>query len=78
MGAGHVSRFLLGVSRKLGSSTSQRLTWLNGQPALLTLQGDAVVATTTIDAEEGRVRAVYIMRNPEKLRRALAGVGPIV
>jgi hypothetical protein len=65
------------VSLPLGSSTSHRLTWLNGQPALLTLEGDAVVGATTIDAEKGRVRAVYIMRNPEKLRRALAGVGPI-
>jgi RNA polymerase sigma-70 factor, ECF subfamily len=77
-GADRVSRFLLGVSRKLGASTGRRLTWLNGQPALLALQGDDVVAATTIDAEGGRVRAVYIMRNPEKLRRALAGVAPIV
>jgi RNA polymerase sigma-70 factor (ECF subfamily) len=76
-GPDRVARFLLGVSRKASVGRTRRLTWLNGQPALLTLNGHTLTTAMTIDVEDGRIRAVHIMRNPEKLRRAVEAVGAI-
>ena len=77
VGPDRVSRFLLGVARRFGPAAIPRLTWLNGEPALLTVRDDALIMTTTLAVDGGHVRAVYLMRNPAKLRRALEIEGPI-
>ena len=77
LGADRVGRFLLGISRKLLPGTVRRLTRLNGQPALVTLEDGKLTTAMTVDTEQGRIRAVHIMRNPEKLRHVLEAVGPI-
>jgi RNA polymerase sigma-70 factor, ECF subfamily len=82
IGPDRVSRFLLGVWRKVGSkagsNVTRRLTRLNGQPALLTFEGGVLTTATTVDVEDGRIRALHLVRNPDKLRHALEAVGPIV
>jgi RNA polymerase sigma-70 factor (ECF subfamily) len=77
VGSDRVVRFLLGVSRKLGPAVRWRRARLNGQPALLGFEGDALVSATTFDVEDGRIRAVHTVRNPDKLRHVLVPVGPI-
>lgn len=73
-GSDPVARALLGITRKLQGSYSHRPTRLNGQPALLSYDESGALATVTmIDVEGGRVRAVYFVRNPEKLRRIARG-----
>ena len=70
-GPDRVARFLLGVSRKFGRSYSRQLTQLNGRPAVLTFDDGELRSVTTADVEGGRILAVHVVRNPDKLRRVL-------
>ncbi|MEO7467631.1 MAG: RNA polymerase sigma factor SigJ, partial [Sphingobium limneticum] len=40
----------------------------NGLPGFVTREADGEVQTTALDIADGMVRAIYIMRNPDKLR----------
>ena len=71
-GPDRVTRFLLGVSRKFGGGFERRLTQLNGRPAVLVFADGVLITVTTVDVEDGRIRALHIVRNPEKLRHVLA------
>lgn len=73
VGTDHVSRFLLGVARKAGEVHLQ-WTRLNGGPALVSIKDGAVVSAMTAVVECGCIRALHVMRNPEKLRHVL---GPV-
>ena len=42
---------------------------LNGQPALVFVAGLPVVAALVLDISEGRIVAVRVVSNPEKLAR---------
>jgi RNA polymerase sigma-70 factor (ECF subfamily) len=79
LGPDRVSRLLLGLMRKFGRRDCvHRLAVLNGQPALLTFERDVLTTATMVDVVGGRIRAVYVVRNPEKLRRASQATIPIV
>lgn len=41
---------------------------INGLPGIVTLESDGVLQTTAFEIEQGRIAAIYIMRNPDKLR----------
>lgn len=71
IGPDRVARFLLGVVRKFGHHITHRFTRLNGQPGMLTFEHGVLASATSFDVAGGRIRAVYTVRNPEKLRRAL-------
>ncbi|HET6605743.1 MAG TPA: sigma-70 family RNA polymerase sigma factor [Rhodopila sp.] len=45
-----------------------RLGFISGLPGFVTREGDGELQTTALDIEDGRVAAVYVMRNPDKLR----------
>ncbi|OKK05480.1 RNA polymerase sigma-70 factor [Streptomyces sp. CB02400] len=66
--ADHVGRFLLGVARKSVPDLSFRFLELNGGPAVLVLSGDKPDSVVQLDVADGRVRTVYVIRNPDKLR----------
>lgn len=70
-GRDRISRFLLGVRRKFAPSYAHRVRYLNGEPALITFDHATVVSTMTLELEDGRIRAIHIMRNPDKLRHVL-------
>jgi RNA polymerase sigma-70 factor (ECF subfamily) len=76
-GRDRVARFMLGVMRKFWRGSSKRIARINGKPALLAF-GSTLHSVTTIDVEDGRIRSILTVRNPEKLRHALEAVGPIV
>jgi RNA polymerase sigma-70 factor (ECF subfamily) len=40
---------------------------INGAPGFVTLEPDGLPQATVLEVAEGRIRAVYIIRNPEKL-----------
>jgi RNA polymerase sigma-70 factor (ECF subfamily) len=46
---------------------------INGLPGFVTVEGDGVLQTTALEIEAGKVAAVYVMRNPDKLRHLDAG-----
>ena len=73
-GADRVVRFLFGVLRKHGQGTTRRIGTLNGAPALLIHAGETLSSVMMFDVEDGRIRAVYTVLNPDKLRHATAGV----
>jgi RNA polymerase sigma-70 factor (ECF subfamily) len=41
--------------------------FVNGLPGFVTREADGLLQTTALLVEEGRVRAIYVMRNPDKL-----------
>lgn len=63
-----VGRFLVGVVRKGIPDPSVRLLEVNGGPALLVLSGGKPDSFLQLDVADGRVQAVYLIRNPDKLR----------
>ena len=69
LGADRIAKFMLGYAGKAQWSESDfQLVTINGAPGLLIrhpLSGDGAYS---FDIDEGRIRAVYVMRNPDKLR----------
>jgi RNA polymerase sigma-70 factor, ECF subfamily len=49
-----------------------RYCLINGLPGFITVEGGGILQTTALEIEDGRVVAVYVTRNPDKLRH-LAG-----
>jgi len=45
-----------------------RLCYVNGLPGFVTLEADGEFQTTAFDIEEGKIVAIYVVRNPDKLR----------
>jgi RNA polymerase sigma-70 factor (ECF subfamily) len=71
--ADHVSRFFVGIRHRSAAAPEFRLTRINGRlGALVTVAGhlDRVIS---FDLEGDRVRTIYIVRNPEKLRHVSVG-----
>ena len=46
-----------------------RVAFVNGLPGFVTREADGELQTTALDIEDGKVSAIYVVRNPDKLRR---------
>jgi RNA polymerase sigma factor (sigma-70 family) len=65
-----VMRLFEGLVR-LSNTKSSRLVHegtLDGLPAIVTLEADGTLQTTALGIEDGRIVAVYVTRNPDKLK----------
>jgi RNA polymerase sigma-70 factor (ECF subfamily) len=51
-----------------GASSLVRYGRVNGLPGFVTRETDGILQTTAFQIEGGRIAAIYIMRNPDKLR----------
>jgi RNA polymerase sigma-70 factor (ECF subfamily) len=58
---------LAGMFQK-GGSKLIRAGFVNGLPGFVTLEADGELQTTALEIEDGKVAAIYVMRNPDKLR----------
>ncbi|WP_161897500.1 RNA polymerase sigma-70 factor [Gordonia spumicola] len=70
-GVDHVARLLVGLLAK-GTDMGEmgfRMTVVNGMPAVITSIDGVVDNVTCVEVIDGRVTAVYVVRNPEKLGR---------
>jgi RNA polymerase sigma-70 factor (ECF subfamily) len=68
-GADHVAGFLAGVVRKgWTDEMSVRFETINGLPGLIMSVPSGLVQTTALEMEDGLVKAIYVVRNPDKLR----------
>ena len=67
------SRFLLHVAKKVEGVPQAVI--LNGQPATVFVDGDAVVSAMVLDIMEGRIVGVRVVSNPDKLERLGASLG---
>jgi RNA polymerase sigma-70 factor (ECF subfamily) len=73
LGADRVAKFVFGYAGKLHwSETDFQLVTVNGAPGLLMQHSIAGTGTYSFDIVDGRIRAVYVVRNPDKLRGFLA------
>ena len=68
-GADKILRFLEGVSRKnTALQTMQvRVATINGLAGFVMREADGSVNTMAFECSDGRIVAIYVVRNPEKL-----------
>ena len=68
-GRDKVIAFFSGVARKTGSALPEILHMgtINAGPGMVTLEYDGLPQTTALEVEDGRIKAIYVVRNPEKL-----------
>ena len=45
-----------------------RYAFINGLPGFVTIEADDTLQTTALEIEDGKITAIYVVRNPEKLR----------
>jgi RNA polymerase sigma-70 factor (ECF subfamily) len=69
VGADRITRFMLGYAAKTHWSESDfHLVTINGEAGLLLRHPIAGDGTYSFDIADGRIRAIYVVRNPDKLR----------
>ncbi len=72
-GADRVARFFTGLMKKAApGALSVRPAEINGQPGLITYLNGRLLNVLALDIAENQIRGIYIVVNPDKLRR-LAG-----
>jgi RNA polymerase sigma-70 factor (ECF subfamily) len=72
LGADRVAKFVLGYAGKLHWSESDfQIVAINSLPGLLMRHPLAGAGTYSFDIVDARIRAIYVVRNPDKLRRFL-------
>lgn len=59
--------FLAALFRKNGSQLI-RTGFINGLPGFVSLEADGELSTTALEIEDGKIAAIYIVGNPDKLR----------
>lgn len=69
-GSSEVIRTFAAISRLMRGSESMLVSYsyINGLPGFVTREPDGMLQTTALAIEGERVTAIYVMRNPEKLR----------
>ena len=69
-------RLFAGLRRKYTAApTLLRTATINGLPGYVSIDRGDVFQTTALDVREGRIAAIYIVRNPDKLRHLTAAFG---
>ena len=59
---------LLAGILKHKTSTLVRIAFISGLPGFITREADGELQTTALDIEDGKIAAIYVMRNPDKLK----------
>jgi RNA polymerase sigma-70 factor (ECF subfamily) len=68
-GPNRVARFIIGVrARGLSDVATMRLGPVNGLPGLIAYSNDGSVQTVAFEIEGDRIRTIYSVRNPDKLK----------
>lgn len=76
-GAERIARFFAGLAAKgrLGTPVWSHRLCINGLPGCVTVEADGTLQTIALQVVERHIAAIYVTRNPEKLRH-LAGLVP--
>ncbi len=68
-GADHAARFLIGATRKgWREDFTLRLAMINGLPGVIVDAPEGLVQTAAFEITGGIIQAIYVVRNPDKLR----------
>lgn len=75
LGASEVTRTFAAIARLMRGQTSElvRYAYVNGLPGFVTREPDGILQTTALLIEHDRIKAIYVMRNPHKLRHLESG-----
>ena len=65
---GHEGARISGGLFRQNGSKLVRAGFINGLPGFVTLEADGELQTTALDIEDGKIAAIYVVRNPDKLR----------
>ncbi len=70
VGFDDVMQFHASLARLFARKMSQivRYGLINGLPGFVTIEPDDTLQTTALQVEDGKIVAIYVMRNPDKLR----------
>src|SRR5438045_2868431 len=69
LGADRIAKFVLGYAGKMHWSESDfQIVTINGVPGLVQRHPISGDGTYSFDIVDGRIRAIYVVRNPDKLR----------
>lgn len=72
-GNARIARAYAGFARKRAfAPVFMRHMWIDGLPGYLSRGVDGLLQTTAVQIDEGRIVAVYVTRNPDKLGRLSA------
>jgi RNA polymerase sigma-70 factor (ECF subfamily) len=65
-----VMRLHVSLAALFAQNMSQivRYGFINGLPGFITVEQDNTLQTTALQIEDGKILAIYVMRNPDKLR----------
>ncbi len=74
--ADHVARLLIGLRTKMMAGENPPLSrtepaMVNGRPGALVFYDDVLDTVATVEIEGDRISAVYLVRNPDKVRTAV-------
>jgi RNA polymerase sigma-70 factor (ECF subfamily) len=72
IGADKIARFFTGLAAKAarrGPMPSFQIKDINGAPAFLVFAGEDLDQTLSIETDGARITVLYLVRNPQKLRR---------
>lgn len=74
MGDEGVARFFAGIARRPGAQlpSEYRETTVDGLPGLIVVQNGEVMHTMAFEIDDGKITAIYIVRNPDKLKHVSA------
>jgi RNA polymerase sigma-70 factor (ECF subfamily) len=70
LGFDAVMRFMdvvTGIPKNAGSKLD-RVAIISGLPGFITREADGELQTTALGIEDGKIAAIYVMRNPDKLK----------
>ncbi len=67
LGSDEVTRTFAAIARLARSGAAEliRYAYVNGLPGFITREADGILQTTALLIEAGRVKAIYVMRNPD-------------
>jgi RNA polymerase sigma-70 factor, ECF subfamily len=70
-----VAKFIAGFGQKVFAQYGLppvRFTRVNNMPGFATIEADGLPQTMSFDIEDGKITAIYVMRNPDKLKHVTA------
>jgi RNA polymerase sigma-70 factor (ECF subfamily) len=68
-GAKSLARVVMSARRRFGSNTEEiKIATVNGLPGLVSFEGDRATRVTAFGITGGRIQALFVITNPDKLR----------
>lgn len=70
LGSSEVTRTVAAIFRLMRGQKNElvRYAYVNGLPGFVTREPDGILQTTALLIEQDKIKAVYVVRNPDKLR----------